>query len=90
MIDHSKKSVSPEYLKYLISSLVLVNDWIEKFGVGGDDEIINQSNKISNSIDSIMNRMNDMGIEVDELLNESFNVSKHIREFKIKKLLDNE
>jgi hypothetical protein len=76
MIDHSKKSVSPEYLKYLISSLVLVNDWIEKFGVGGDD--------------SIMNRMNDMGIEVDELLNESFNVSKHIREFKIKKLLDNE
>ena len=35
------------YIKYLISNMVLINDWIEKFGIGEDSEIIKSSEKIA-------------------------------------------
>jgi hypothetical protein len=83
------KNATP-YIKYLISNMVLINDWIEKFGIGDDVEIIKSSEKISSEISNIMNRMEEMGIEIDEILNESYNVNKHIRDFKIKRILNNE
>jgi transcription antitermination factor NusA-like protein len=70
--------------------MVLINDWIEKFGIGNDVEIIKSSEKIASQISNIMNRMEEMGIEIDEILNESYNVNKHIRDFKIKRILNNE
>ena len=81
---------SSPYIKYLISNMVLINDWIEKFGIGEDSEIIKSSEKIASEISDIMNRMEEMGIEIDEILNESYNVNKHIRDFKIKRILNNE
>ena len=83
------KNTTP-YIKYLISNMVLINDWIEKFGIGDDTEIIKSSEKIASQISDIMNRMQEIGIEIDEIHNESFNVNKHIRDFKIKRILNNE
>ena len=84
------ESNSTTYIKYLISNMVLINDWIEKFGIGDDVEIIKSSEKISFEISNIMNRMEEMGIEIDEILNESYDVKKNIRDFKIKRILNNE
>jgi hypothetical protein len=78
------------YIKYLISNLVLINDWIEKFGIVDDKKIAEFSNKIGNEINSIMNRMKEMGIDVDEIHNESYDIDKNIRDFKIKKILNYE
>jgi predicted nucleic acid-binding Zn-ribbon protein len=84
------ESNATPYIKYLISNMVLINDWIEKFGIGDDTEIIKSSEKIASEISDIMNRMQEIGIEIGEIHNESFNVNKHIRDFKIKRILDNE
>jgi hypothetical protein len=84
------ESNSTTYIKYLISNMVLINDWIEKFGIGDDIEIIKISENISSEISNIMNRMEEMGIEIDEILNESYDVKKNIRDFKIKRILNNE
>jgi len=84
------ESNATTYIKYLISNLVLINDWIEKFGIGDDIEIIKISENISSEISNIMNRMEEMGIEIDEILNESYDVKKNIRDFKIKRILNNE
>jgi hypothetical protein len=81
---------SSPYIKYLISNMVLINDWIEKFGIGEDSEIIKSSEKIASEISDIMNRMEEMGIEIDEIHNESYDVDKHIRDFKIKRILNND
>jgi hypothetical protein len=78
------------YIKYLISNLVLINDWIEKFGIGDDKDIIKSSEKIATEISDIMNRMQEMGIEINEIHNESYSVEKHIRDFKIKRILNDE
>jgi len=78
------------YIKYLISNLVLINDWIEKFGIVDDKKIAEFSNKIGNEVNSIMNRMEEMGIDVDEIHNESYDIDKNIRDFKIKKILNYE
>jgi ornithine carbamoyltransferase len=78
------------YIKYLISNLVLINDWIEKFGIVNDKKIADFSDKIANEINSIMNRMGEMGIDVDEIHNESYDIDKNIRDFKIKKILNDE
>lgn len=84
------ESNATTYIKYLISNMVIINDWIEKFGIGDDTEIIKSSEKIASQISDIMYRMEEMGIEVGEIHNESFNVNKHIRDFKIKRILNNE
>ena len=84
------ESNATTYIKYLISNMVLINDWIEKFGIGEDSEIIKSSEKIASEISDIMNRMEEMGIEIDEIHNESYDVDKHIRDFKIKRILNNE
>ena len=84
------ESNATTYIKYLISNMVLINDWIEKFGIGDDVEIIKSSEKISSEISNIMNRMEEMGIEIGEIHNESYNVDKHIRDFKIKRILNDE
>ena len=84
------ESNATTYIKYLISNMVLINDWIKKFGIGDDVEIIKSSEKISFEISNIMNRMEEMGIEIDEIHNESYDVDKHIRDFKIKRILNNE
>jgi predicted nucleic acid-binding Zn-ribbon protein len=84
------ESNATPYIKYLISNMVIINDWIEKFGIGDDIEIIKSSEKIASEISDIMNRMQEIGIEIGEIHNESFNVNKHIRDFKIKRILDNE
>ena len=81
---------SSPYIKYLISNMVLINDWIEKFGIGEDSEIIKSSEKIASEISDIMNRMEEMGIEIDEIHNESYDVDKHIRDFNIKRILNND
>jgi len=78
------------YIKYLISNLVLINDWIEKFGIVDDKKIAEFSNKIGNEINSIMNTMEEMGIDVDKIHNESYDIDKNIRDFKIKKILNYE
>jgi predicted nucleic acid-binding Zn-ribbon protein len=83
------KGISP-YIKYLISNMVLINDWIEKFGIGDDAEIVKSSEKIANEMSNILNRMQEIGIEIGEIHNEYFNVNKHIRDFKIKRILNNE
>jgi len=83
------KNVTP-YIKYLISNMVLINDWIEKFGIGDDAEIVKSSEKIANEMSNILNRMQEIGIEIGEIHNESFNVNKHIIDFKIKRILNNE
>lgn len=83
------KSATP-YIKYLISNMVLINDWIEKFGIGDDVEIIKISEKIASEISDIMNRMEEMGIEIDEILNESYDINRNIRDFKIKRILNDE
>ena len=77
------KSATP-YIKYLISNMVLINDWIEKFGIGDDVEIIKISEKIASEISDIMNRMEEMGIEISEILNESYDINRNIRYFNIK------
>jgi hypothetical protein len=84
------ESNTTTYIKYLISNMVLINDWIEKFGIGNDKEIIKCSENIASKISDIMNRMQEIGIEIDEIHNESFNVNKHIRDFKIKRILNDE
>jgi len=84
------ESNATTYIKYLISNMILINDWIEKFGIGDDAEIVKSSEKIANEMSNILNRMEEMGIEIDEILNESYNVNKHIRDFKIKRILNNE
>ena len=84
------ESNATTYIKYLISNMVIINDWIEKFGIGDDTEIIKSSENIAKEMSNILNRMEEMGIEIDEILNESFNVNKHIRDFKIKRILNNE
>jgi hypothetical protein len=83
------KSATP-YIKYLISNMVLINDWIEKFGIGDDVEIIKISEKIASEISDIMNRMEEMGIEISEILNESYDINRNIRDFKIKRILNDE
>jgi len=83
------KNVSP-YIKYLISNLVLINDWIEKFGVGDDDKIIEHAEKISKEIESILIKMKSLGIDIDELHNESYDIEANIRDFKLKRILTNE
>ena len=83
------KNVSP-YIKYLISNLVLINDWIEKFGVGDDDKIIKHTEQIAKDIDSILNDMKSLGIDTDQLHNESYDIEENIRDFKLKRILTNE
>lgn len=83
------KNATP-YIKYLISNMVLINDWIEKFGIGDDIEIIKSSENIAYEISNILNRMEEIGIDISQIHNESFNVNKHIRDFKIKRILNNE
>jgi len=83
-------SNNSSYIKYLISNLVLINDWIEKFGIVDDKKIAEFSNKIGNEINSIMNTMEEMGIDVDKIHNESYDIDKNIRDFKIKKILNYE
>jgi predicted ATP-grasp superfamily ATP-dependent carboligase len=82
------KNVTP-YIKYLISNIILVNDWIEKFGVGDDDDIIKHAEKISKEIEGIMNKMKSLGIDIDELHNESYDIEANIRDFKLKRVLTN-
>lgn len=81
------ENISP-YLKYLTSNLILVNSWIEKFGISSDPVIIKHANSISEELNKIMNRMEEVGIEVDQMTNEAYDIDKHIRDFKIIKLLD--
>ena len=83
------KNVVP-YIKYLISNLVLINDWIEKFGVGDDDKIIKHTEQIAKEIDSILNEMKSLGIDTDQLHNESYDIEANIRDFKLKRILTNE
>jgi len=83
------KNATP-YIKYLISNMVLINDWIEKFGIGNDIEIIKISENIAYEISNTLNRMEEIGIDISQIHNESFNVNKHIRDFKIKRILNNE
>ena len=83
------RDVSP-YIKYLMSNLALVNDWIEKFGIGDDEKIIEHIDVIGNELDSTMNRMKEMGIDISEIHNEAYDVDKHIRDFKIKRILNDE
>jgi len=84
-----ESNASP-YIKYLISNMVLINDWIEKFGIGDDIEIIKSSENIANEISNILNRMEEMGIDISQIHNESYDVNKHIRDFKIKRILNDE
>jgi hypothetical protein len=83
------KNASP-YIKYLISNMVLMNDWIEKFGIGDDIEIIKSSENIANEISNVLNRMEEIGIDISQIHNESYDVNKNIRDFKIKRILNNE
>ena len=83
------KNASP-YIKYLISNMVLINDWIEKFGIGDDIEIIKSSENIANEISNVLNRMEEVGIDISQIHNESYDVNKNIRDFKIKRILNNE
>jgi hypothetical protein len=83
------KNVTP-FIKYLTSNLILVNDWIEKFGVGDNDEIIKYSENIGKEINDIMNAMRSLGIEVDKIHNEGYDIEANIRDFKIKRLLNDE
>jgi hypothetical protein len=85
----TNRSVSP-YIKYLMSNLVLINDWIEKFGIGDDEKIIEHIEFIGNELNSTMDRMKEMGIDISEIHNESYDVDKHIRDFKIKRILNDE
>jgi hypothetical protein len=78
------------YIEYLISNLSLTNDWIEKFGIGGDEKITEHINTIANELNSIRNRMGEMGIDISEIHNEGYDVDKHSRDFKIKRILKNE
>lgn len=89
METKSNMDASP-YIKYLISNMVLINDWIEKFGIGDDNKIIEHIDVIGNELNSTMNRMMEMGIDISEIHNESYDVNKHIRDFKIKRILNNE
>ena len=84
------ESNATTYIKYLISNMVLINDWIEKFGIGDDVEIIKSSENIANEISNILNRMEEMGIDISQIHNESYDVNKHIRDFKIKRILNDE
>lgn len=84
------ESNATTYIKYLISNMVLINDWIEKFGIGDDVEIIKSSENIANEISNILNRMEEMGIDISQIHNESYDVKKHIRDFKIKRILNDE
>ena len=83
------KNITP-YIKYLISNMVLINDWIEKFGIGDDIEIIKSSENIANEISNVLNRMEEVGIDISQIHNESYDVNKNIRDFKIKRILNNE
>jgi len=78
------------YIKYLMSNLVLINDWIEKFGIGDDEKIIEHIEFIGNELNSTMDRMKEMGIDISQIHNESYDVNKHIRDFKIKRILNDE
>jgi len=78
------------YIKYLMSNLVLVNDWIEKFGIGDDEKIIEHIEFIGNELNSTIERMKEMGIDISEIHNEEYDVDKHSRDFKIKRILNDE
>lgn len=78
------------YIKYLTSNMILMNDYIEKFGIDNDNKIIECINEISIEMNSIYNRMREMGIEVYQIHDTSYDVEKNIRDFKIKTILTNE
>lgn len=67
-----------------------MDDWINKFGIGDDEQIIKSSNNIAAEVSDIMNRMQDLGIDISQIFNESFDVEKNVRDFKIKRILNNE
>jgi hypothetical protein len=66
----NEQNISP-YLNYLTSNLILVNSWIEKFGISSDPVIIKHANLISEELNKIMVRMQELGIEVDQITNNS-------------------
>jgi len=78
------------YIDYIISNLVVVNEWIEKFGIADNKEIIKHSEFIANELNSIMEIMKEMGIDINQCRNESFDIDQNIRDFKIKRILLNE
>lgn len=89
LIKHKMDSTS-SYIKYLISNLVLINDWIEKFGIENDEKIIKSTNNLASEISDIMNRMDDSGIDISQILEESFDVESQVRDFKLKRILNND
>lgn len=89
LIKHKMDSTS-SYIKYLISNLVLINDWIEKFGIENDEKIIKSTNNLASEISDIMNRMDDLGIDISQILEESFDVESQVRDFKLKRILNND
>jgi hypothetical protein len=87
---NSKESTLAAYVNYIISNLILVNDWIDKFGVGDDYRIKEEVEQISKSVNDILDRMSELGIDTPNISNKDFDIKKHIRDFKIKRLLQNE
>ena len=79
------------YYKYLISNMLKQLDYIEKFGIDQSDINIKKSiESMGNCINNIYNEMKNMGIDIDNLLNESYDIQSNIRDFKIKRIRENE
>lgn len=79
------------YYKYLISNMLKQVDYIEKFGIDQSDINVKKSiESMGNYINNIYNEMKNMGIDIDNLLNESYDIQSNIRDFKIKRIRENE
>lgn len=79
------------YYNYLISNMVNQCNYLEKFEINQSDKnILKIVNEISNSVNEIYNQMELMGIDVEKLANESYDFESNIRDFKIKRVLNNE
>lgn len=79
------------YYNYLISNMVNQCNYLEKFEINQSDKnILKIVNEISNSVNEIYNQMELMGIDVEKLANESYDFESSIRDFKIKRVLQDE
>lgn len=79
------------YYNYLISNMVNQCNYLEKFEINQSDKnILKIVNEIGNSINDIYNQMELMGIDVESLAKESYDIESNIRDFKIKRLLQDE
>lgn len=79
------------YYKYLISNMVEQCNYIERYGINQNDKDIKDSiEDIAKKVNIIYNQMSSIGVDIENILKESYDIEANIRDFKIKRITENE